>query len=75
MKLVTETNLSDHDSIYERLTALYDGLDDASSRRASARLLLLLINHIGDEQVITEAIDIAGAVAHEHPAGHCDSNE
>jgi uncharacterized protein DUF2783 len=69
MKLVTTTNLSEHDPIFERLSALYDGLDGANSSRASARLLLLLINHIGDEQVINEAIEIASAVAHEHLFG------
>ena len=53
--LITSPNLVHHDDIYERLLALHEGLDDASSRALNARLILLLINHIGDETAILEA--------------------
>jgi Protein of unknown function (DUF2783) len=52
-------NLIHHDDIYERLLALHVGLDEAESRDLSARLVLILINHIGDENVIYEAFDAA----------------
>jgi len=55
-KLETQTRLTHHDDLYERLIALYDGLDEAESMKASAKLILLLANHVGDESVIEEAI-------------------
>ncbi|MGD9811693.1 MAG: DUF2783 domain-containing protein [Sphingobium sp.] len=59
MPLITETNIADPDSIYERLIMLHEGCDEEESMRINARLILLLINHIGDTQVIGEAIDCA----------------
>ena len=57
--LNTGTNLADHDGIYQRLVALHEGLSYEESARASARLILLLINHIGDREVIEQAFDLA----------------
>jgi len=57
--LNTDINLADHDGIYARLVALHDGLTDEESARANARLILLLINHIGDRAVIEQAIELA----------------
>jgi hypothetical protein len=57
--LNTGTNLADHDGIYQRLVALHEGLSDEESARANARLILLLINHIGDLAVIEQAIALA----------------
>lgn len=56
MKLTTAPNLSDADSIYEKLIALHHGLGEEESMAANARLILLLINHIGDPDVVNEAI-------------------
>jgi len=58
-KLITTPNLARHDDIYDRLIALHTGRDDAESQRLNARLILLLLNHIGDEDVILEALRIA----------------
>ncbi len=57
--LVTEPNLPDPDGFYERLIASHQGLDDAASRRMNARLVLLLANHIGDPEVLGQALAIA----------------
>jgi len=57
--LNTDINLADHDGIYARLVALHEGLSDEESARANARLILLLINHIGDRQIIEQAIELA----------------
>jgi len=57
--LNTGINLADHDGIYQRLVALHEGLSDEESARANARLILLLINHIGDRAVIEQAIALA----------------
>jgi len=58
-KLVTAPNLKQHDEIYERLLAAHEGLSEADARRLDARLIMLLMNHIGDEEVLFEALRIA----------------
>jgi hypothetical protein len=40
---------------------MHDGLSDDESARANARLVLLLANHIGDQEAIVEACRIARA--------------
>lgn len=60
MTLITDPNLSDADGIYEKLIALHHGLDEDESMAANARLILLLVNHIGDPDVVNEAIRRAG---------------
>lgn len=57
--LNTGVNLAGHDGIYQQLVALHEGLSDEESARASARLILLLINHIGDREVVEQAIALA----------------
>lgn len=59
--LNTAPNLSGHDDIYEGLIGLHDGLSEGESLQAWSRLVLLLINHIGDRDVIDEAIRLAAA--------------
>lgn len=49
-------NLSNHDDLYERLIALHEGLSEEESRKANAKLILLLANHIGETAVIEDAI-------------------
>ncbi|MCL2913287.1 DUF2783 domain-containing protein [Shewanella corallii] len=60
MKLVTQVNFTDGDSFYEALMALHRSLDDSQSLEVNARLILLMANHIGDNQVLKEALEIAG---------------
>jgi len=55
-KLTTAPNLTRHDDLYDRLIEMHQGLSEAECRRLDARLILILINHIGDEEVIAEAI-------------------
>lgn len=57
--LTTEPNLSDPDAFYERLIEAHRGLDGAASRRLNAKLILLLANHVGDGQVLEEALRAA----------------
>lgn len=56
MKLITAANLPDADGIYENLIALHHGRSEEDSMRINARLILLLINHIGDPEAVKEAI-------------------
>jgi uncharacterized protein DUF2783 len=55
-KLRTDPQLATPDSFYEKLLALHDDLDAEASRRADAALVLVLANHIGDLDVLDEAI-------------------
>lgn len=55
-ELDLNTNITNHDDLYERLIALHEGLSEEDSRKVNAKLILLLANHIGDEAVIMEAI-------------------
>lgn len=47
------------DDFYEMLIELHRDLDDANSQLVNARLILLLSNHIGDLDVLREAMAAA----------------
>lgn len=47
------------DRFYEMLIDGHRGLGDEQSELMNARLVLLLANHIGDRQVLAEAIRLA----------------
>jgi hypothetical protein len=56
--------LSDPDGLFEALVEAHAGLVPEASRRLDARLVLLLANHIGDVEVVRQAIATAvGAAA------------
>ncbi len=59
MALNTEPNLAAPDDFYERLIAAHRGLTDAQSAMLNAKLVLLLANHIGDPDVIDQAMAAA----------------
>lgn len=56
---MTDPNITRPDDIYERLIDLHAGLRPEESLRINARLILLLINHVGDPDVLKEAFAIA----------------
>lgn len=58
-KLDSEPRIADPDGFYERLIAAHRGLDDAQSALVNAKLVLLLANHIGDAEVLAQAIAAA----------------
>jgi hypothetical protein len=58
-RLVTEPNIAGVDDIYEQLIAMHDRRSVEDSLKLSARLNLILINHIGDREVVAEAIALA----------------
>ena len=47
------------DDFYEMLIEAHQGLSDEESRLLNARLVLLLANHIGDLDVIAQALKLA----------------
>ncbi|RMD50266.1 MAG: DUF2783 domain-containing protein [Alphaproteobacteria bacterium] len=63
-KLNIEPNLPDPDGFYAELLMLHDGRSEEESARINARLILLLANHIGDREVLTEAMQRALGAAH-----------
>jgi len=56
-----EPNLAMPDDFYETLIEAHRGLDLAQSQMVNARLVLLLANHIGDLDVLREAMRRARA--------------
>ena len=57
--LNVEPNMSRPDDFYESLIALHRDLTPDESSKVNARLILLLANHIGDHQVLDEALRAA----------------
>ena len=57
--LAKDDRIADPDSLYQALVDAHEGLTDAESRQLSARLILLLANHIGDLEVVREAAVLA----------------
>ena len=64
-RLKTDLGLDAPDDVYQALVELHRGLDDTQARFVDAKLILLLANHVGDRQVLEEAI----AKAREQLAG------
>jgi uncharacterized radical SAM superfamily protein len=58
-KLKTTPNIPKPDDIYELLIRSHEGLEKRESDALNARLILVLMNHIGDETVIREALAMA----------------
>lgn len=59
--LTSALNLPDPDGFYVELVRLYEGLDRDAAEAVSARLILLLCNHVGDRAVLREAFALARA--------------
>ena len=61
--LITTPNLTRPDDSYARLIATHDGLTEAESHALNARLILILMNHIGDDAILAEAMRLARSPA------------
>ncbi|MFD0847043.1 DUF2783 domain-containing protein [Sphingosinicella xenopeptidilytica] len=59
MSLETKPNVARPDDIYEAMIAAQAGMSEAESLRFSARLILLLINQIGNDALVKHAIAAA----------------
>lgn len=55
-QLNLDPNIADMDAFYEQLIDAHQGLSDADSQMLNAKLVLLLANHIGDIDVLKEAL-------------------
>lgn len=61
MTLITTPNLHAPDAAYAALLAAHKGLGDAESQALNARLILILMNHIGDLDALKQALELARA--------------
>lgn len=59
--LITEANIERPDDFYAALLAAHEGLSRDQSHDLNARLVLLLANHVGAQDVLTDAIAAARA--------------
>ncbi len=57
--LITSPNLTRPDDSYARLIQTHDGLTEAESHALNARLILILMNHIGDHAILAQAMQLA----------------
>jgi hypothetical protein len=57
MPLITEPNLYSPDDFYADLLAAHEGLSDEESDALNSRLILVLANHIGDRETLTQALE------------------
>ena len=59
MALITDLHLQSPDDFYEALIEAHQGLGAEQSAALNARLILLLANHVGDLDVLREALAVA----------------
>lgn len=68
-QLDTSLRFADPDAAFRQIVEAHRGLTEAASADLNARLVLLLANHIGDPQVLAEALAAAAAPAVAPPSG------
>lgn len=61
-KLITQSQFAEPDAAYVALVEARRGLSEEDAAALDARLVLILANHIGDLDVLREAIALAKAV-------------
>jgi hypothetical protein len=61
MDLNLSANINNPDDFYEKLIDMQRDLSEYEVQMANAKLILILANHIGDQQVIDAAIKLARA--------------
>jgi hypothetical protein len=58
-KLITESRFSNPDAAYVTLVEARRGLSDDAAAELDAKLVLILANHIGDLDVVKQAVALA----------------
>lgn len=64
MKLVTASQFRDPDEAYVALVEARRGLSETEASELDTKLVLILANHIGDVDVLKEAIALARPARH-----------
>jgi hypothetical protein len=67
-KLVTASRFTDPDAAYVALVEAHRGLSSEASVALNTRLVLVLANHIGDLDVLQEAIALAKSSIRQSPS-------
>ena len=57
--LILTPNIPNGDDFYEKLLNAHEGLSKEQSDALNARLILVLSNHIGDIDILEQALDAA----------------
>ena len=57
--LILTPNIPNGDDFYEKLLNTHEGLSKEQSDALNARLILVLSNHIGDMDILEQALDAA----------------
>jgi hypothetical protein len=63
MSLSTTSNFPDPDSAYRAIVEAHRGLSEAQSADLDSALVLILANHVGDADVLAQAIALAKKTA------------
>lgn len=58
--LILTPNINRADDFYAELLAAHEGLSKDDSDALNARLILILANHIGDRELLSQAVKAAG---------------
>ncbi|MGO4740862.1 DUF2783 domain-containing protein [Bosea sp. 2KB_26] len=58
-ELVTESNFSDPDAAFRMIAEAHRDLVEAESVALNARLVLIFANHIGDVEILRQALALA----------------
>jgi len=61
MQLNLEPNIESPDDFYEKLINMQQDLSEDEVQLMNAKLILVLANHIGDAQVLNEAMAVASS--------------
>jgi len=69
MPLNRQPNIADPDDFYRELIESQRELDDGQAEMMTTKLVLILANHVGDREVLREAIVLArdNTLAHATP--------
>lgn len=59
MNLIRTPQIENPDGFYEELVNAQRDMTDTDAQKMLAKLVLLLANHVGDRQVLSEALEIA----------------
>ncbi len=57
----TAPRLADPDGFYARLIAMHEALDPDASNRLNARIILMMANQIGDDEIVAAILRAAAA--------------
>ncbi len=59
MKLNLSANIKNPDDFYQKLIDMQRDLSEDDVQLMNAKLILILANHIGDEEVLDQAMEVA----------------